>query len=230
MPAPSYIFVLCPPFAGSTILWKLVCTSPQVSAFETEGQFLPGVRELMRVTPWRARRLLPWEEIKAEWHRHWDENKPFLLEKSPPNLVRARQIAGHFDPAYFLIMARDPYAHCESLMRRSGLDARDAATFSLRLLTAQADNAAHLPRSLTLTYEELIDHTAQACAKIQGFLPALGALDPGAGGYAAALGGLVNLNAAKIAGLSAADLAVMGEVFSTRRDVLAFWGYELRPA
>ncbi len=29
---PSYLFVLCPPYSGSTLLWKLLSTSQNVSS------------------------------------------------------------------------------------------------------------------------------------------------------------------------------------------------------
>ena len=112
----SYLFILCPPYSGSTVLWKLVSTSEAVSSLPTEGQFIPEVKAILRATPWRVPLQLPWKDIKAVWDRYWDPSKPLLVEKSPPHLMRTHDIVEHFNPVHFLIMVRNPYAHCEGLM------------------------------------------------------------------------------------------------------------------
>ena len=115
----THLFILCPPYCGSTLLWKLMSTSDNVSALPEEGQFLPEVEGIMRDKPWQRDHAMPWEQIRAVWETYWDIEKPLLVEKSPPNIIRAKAIAEHFDPARFVIMARNPYAHVEGLMRRN---------------------------------------------------------------------------------------------------------------
>ena len=56
----AYVFVLCPPYCGSTVLWKLIATSDRVSALPDEGQFLPEVKDTMRDGEWDASRHMPW--------------------------------------------------------------------------------------------------------------------------------------------------------------------------
>ncbi|MGB1141093.1 MAG: hypothetical protein ACPG1A_09355, partial [Halioglobus sp.] len=58
-----YLFVLCPPYSGSTILWKLLATSSQVSSLPSEGQFLPELEPIMRDKPWVKEHRLPWDTI-----------------------------------------------------------------------------------------------------------------------------------------------------------------------
>lgn len=103
----SYVFILCPPYCGSTLLWKLVLTSTVVSALPSEGQFLPEVKEIMRQDPWNVNVKLPWVKIKEVWDGYWDHNKLLLLEKSPPNLIRAKEIEQHFNPVYFLLKVNE---------------------------------------------------------------------------------------------------------------------------
>jgi hypothetical protein len=45
---PIHLFVLCPPYSGSTVLWKLLATSPNVSALPVEGQFLESTQGVMK--------------------------------------------------------------------------------------------------------------------------------------------------------------------------------------
>lgn len=162
----SYIFILCPPYSGSTILWKLIATSPRVSSLPKEGQFIPEVREIMRKEPWNPEIHLPWDLIKTTWEGYWDQSKPFLVEKSPPNIIHTSEIIEHFHPIYFLIMVRNPYAHCEGLIRRNKWSARQAVEFSLRCLIQQIVNTEALNKAISFTYEALVEDPEEICKKI----------------------------------------------------------------
>lgn len=228
-----YLFVLCPPYCGSTLLWKLLSTSANVSALPNEGQFLPELSDVMREKPWDASRVFPWPEIKRVWESYWDLSKPVLLEKSPPNLIRTREIVAHFQPVKFIIMVRDPYAQVEGLMRRNGWKERFSAHFAMRWLRAQLDNARVLENALVLTYESLVANPVQACEKLAAFIPALRDLDPTASFEVHSIDGTVNrpiteLNSKKIAALSPESLATMNTVFEQHADTLAAWGYQIR--
>lgn len=227
-----YLFILCPNYSGSTLLWRLVSTSPHVSALPAEGQFLPELREIMRTKPWDADHPLPWDHIRQVWHRYWDPSKRFALEKSPPNLIRAPQIESHFSPASFIVMVRDPYAHCEGLMRRNGADARTAAEFSLDCLRAQRDNASRLDNAISFTYEQLCDDPRGTAQRILEFLPDLETLDWQAQFKVHAIDGnaartIHNYNAVKLRELGNQHVRVITEVLSQAPDVLSYWGYKL---
>jgi len=127
-------------------------------------------------TPWDSDVAYRWDEIKAVWDSYWDHEKPLLVEKSPPHLIRTREIVKHFKPVHFLIMVRNPYAHCEGLMRYRGWDPVTAAQFTVRCLRQQADNAEHLENNISFTYEDLCEAPESVCRRIQCFLPQLGAL------------------------------------------------------
>lgn len=227
----SYLFVLCPPYSGSTILWKLLSTSDSVSSLPTEGQFLPELEPIMRAKPWVKEHELPWPRIKQIWDAHWDQGKPVLLEKSPPNIIRTKDIERHFQPARFVIMVRNPYAHAEGLMRRNNWTATRAARFSMMCLATQLQNRRQLDDSLVLTYEALVADPRHACARLQAFLPALGTLDAEASFEVHSVDGvvdrpIVDLNSKKIATLDEAALNDMNRVFRDQPDVLAGWGYD----
>lgn len=232
----AYVFVLCPPYCGSTVLWKLIATSERASALPDEGQFLPEVRDAMRDRPWDASRRMPWPEIKAAWHRYWDDSKPYLLEKSPPHLIRTAEIREHFDPVRFVVMVRDPYAHVHGLMTRNRWSAAEAARFAVRCLQAQRHNLEHDPDALRLTYEELVDRPEAAARRIEAFLPELGALDARARFRTPTLRGpverpLVNLNRQKVGLLTRRDVRAINAELEPHRELLAYWGYALyRPS
>tara|TARA_R110002072_G_scaffold100555_5_gene221565 strand:- start:26427 stop:27143 length:717 start_codon:yes stop_codon:yes gene_type:complete len=228
----SYLFVLCPPYSGSTLLWKLLSTSANVSALPMEGQFLPELKEVMRDKPWRGDHTLPWGDIKRVWESYWDKSKPVLLEKSPPNLIRTREIRANFQPVRFIVMVRNPYAQAEGLMRRNNWTASRAANFSMMCLRTQLENASTLDDSLVMTYESLVQDPVKACAQMAGFIEELSDVDPSASFEVHSIDGtrhrpITDLNSKKIAALSADDMATINTVFQQHRETIAAWGYEL---
>ncbi|HAA17937.1 MAG TPA: hypothetical protein DCP28_03845 [Cytophagales bacterium] len=238
VPEHKYLFVLCSTFSGSTLLNELLSTSRQVSANHTrgtrEGQTLPTVRPLMFDPPerrWDPSAPLDWEAIQREWMKYWDQTKPILLEKSPPNLLRAEAIASVFRPAYFLVMTRNPYAQCESIMRRSGWSATASAEFAMLSLKFQKHNLEVLPNALFVTYEHLTDSPEEVVGKIKEWLPESSDLNPNqefnAHNYLQKPLAIQNLNAEKIKALSPQDMADINRVFSSQSELLTYFGYAL---
>ncbi|MDE0950541.1 MAG: sulfotransferase [Halioglobus sp.] len=228
----SYLFVLCPPYSGSTLLWKLISTSNNVSALPSEGQSLPELKTLMRGKPWDAAQVLPWPEIKAVWETYWDKGKPVLLEKSPPNLIRVDDILAHFQPVKFVVMVRNPYAHAEGLIRRNDMKLKRAANFSMMCLRTQMANVRKLDDVLVLTYESLVEDPVKACQQLAAFMPHLDDIDPAASFEVHSIDGtlerpITDLNAKKIASLDADTIAAMNEVFVQHEQTFEDWGYTL---
>lgn len=234
-----YLFVLCSHSSGSTALWRLLQTSPNVSALPVEGQFVEPVGPLMRKTPWNEQAVLPWPAIKAEWEKLWDLGRPILLEKSPPHLVRAHSIEQAFSNAHFIVMVRNPYAYCEGSKRRgrTGLGyGRDASYAQIargwvREGEHQMGNLRLLQRVMCITYEELADKPAATVAKLLAFMPGLERLDSQAAHLIHSLEGwlerpLTNLNAVQIARLSAGDVAEINGVLRQHPEVMTFFGYD----
>ncbi len=230
-----YVFILCPPFSGSTLLWKLISTSTAVSIHPREGQALPETKKIFRDHKWNADAELPWKEIKSIWEGYWNHDKPLLIEKSPPHIIRADDIARHFQPSSFIVMVRNPYAHCEGLMRRNhaqtGANAHKAAEFTIRCLKQQAENSRKLRNVLSFTYEELVASPKSVCSRITSFLPQIGQLDCSQEFKIHSIDGrikrgIVNLNKKKIHNLSVSDLKQINQVFMKNADIMDFWGYE----
>ncbi|MCI5144565.1 MAG: hypothetical protein D3923_03340 [Candidatus Electrothrix sp. AR3] len=235
----SYIFILCPPFSGSTVLWRLVGTSDSVSSHPQEGQVLPGVKGIMCLFSWNSSVVtlpdekLPWPKIKEIWESYWDQTKPLLLEKSPENICRTSEIVEHFNPVYFLLMIRNPYAHCQGLLRRSNLnmDAKKAAEFTVYCMRQQAENAKKLNNIVSFTYEELTEDPGTVSKKIQSLISNIGVLkdkQPFKGNSIKGIKArpLVNLNKQKIELLSVSDLKKINQVLKRHVDIMNYWGYE----
>jgi hypothetical protein len=116
--------------SGTTLLARLLAAHPQISGFSgtdapaDEGQHLqsvyPSDHEYGRpgrfgfspemhltessplVSEKNARKLF------EEWSPHWDLSRPFLLEKSPPNLLKSRFLQALYPDSAFVVIVRHP--------------------------------------------------------------------------------------------------------------------------
>ena len=77
MESQKYLFLLCTPSSGSTVLWRLLCTSRKVTALPCEGQWMEGMRGILG-TPdrWNPEKFIPWPEARTYWHGYWNPRKP----------------------------------------------------------------------------------------------------------------------------------------------------------
>ncbi|MBE9126712.1 MULTISPECIES: sulfotransferase family protein [unclassified Coleofasciculus] len=116
--------------SGTSLLCRTLREHPQISGFsntgaiEDEGQWLQSVYSPAQVYGGPGRfgfnqssfmdeksDLVSSENAQKlfqEWKKHWDLNKPVLLEKSPPNLVRSRFLQAMFPNSFLIIMLRHP--------------------------------------------------------------------------------------------------------------------------
>lgn len=233
-----YLFILSPPFCGSTLLNEILSTSNAVSVnnprFQREGQKLPRVRDIMFTEArWDENVDYDWNFIKKEWRKYWDITKPVLLEKSPSNIVRARSIEKHFQPSYFIVWSRNPYAHCESLLRREGAkyNAITAAEFAIKCLQHQRDNSESLRNVLRISYEMLTDNTSQFLDDVIAFMPELKDINTSkkfnAHNFKSKKMEIRSLNQEKISKLTSSEFNEINEVFSENLQVLNYFNYSL---
>ena len=159
----KYLFILSPPFCGSTLLNHIISSSKNVSSnniyHSREGQQLPGVKKVLfdNKRRWHPDTTFDWTFIKSEWEKYWDVTKSILLEKSPCSIVRADVLVEAFVPAYFVIIYRNPYAHCEGVMRRNKWPPEKAANFVIKCLRFQKKNKLQLKNAITFSYEEMTE-------------------------------------------------------------------------
>lgn len=223
----AYLFILCPPASGSTLLHKILQTSPYTSAFHGEGQAL-AKEILFTKDRWNPKKAIPWDIVKEIWLKKWDLNKPILLEKSPPHLIRAHQLEGCFPQSYFVIMLRNPYAFCEGVKRRWGktFTYRNIAKFWIICAWYQIANIKTLKHNIWFTYEDLTSNPDRVCKQLIDFMPQFGALNPEKkfDVFEKSMS-IDNLNQQQISYLSHEDIFEINVVLKRYPDFLAFFNY-----
>ncbi len=223
----KYLFLLCPPASGSTLLQKILSTSPHTSVFKVEGQTLVK-SVLFTEDRWNPGKVIPWDQVKETWALHWDLNQPVCVEKSPTHLIRARQLAACFSPSYFMIIMRNPYAFCEGVKRRWGksFTYRNIAKLWIICAFYQIGNIKTLKPCLRFTYEELTDNPDVVCRKMIDFIPEIDELRPEKtfDVFEKSLN-ITNLNSEQISHLSRDDIAEINSVLKRFPKFLSFFRY-----
>lgn len=189
-----YLFVAFPNNSGSTLVYNLLATSPNVSCFQQNKEGHDVCREYMphpgklphqptrTFTESTAYFLDPkeynWEMIKKRWHHAWNMKKPIQLEKSPTNVVKARLMAYHLQPSKFILGIREPRAFVKSL-EAFNVKAYDAALHWKRCAEAQLENMKHIDpsRFILIRYIDICERPERACCDLIEFEPLLERLD-----------------------------------------------------
>lgn len=193
--------------SGTSLLARALARHPAVSGFEgtgapeDEGQHLQSVYPIAKVhggpgkfgfaaashltetsplaTAENGARIL------EEWSGHWDLDKPVLLEKSPPNLLKTRFLQALFPGASFVLILRHPIP--VALATARWRETRRLHRLIEHWLVAHelfAADRERLERVLVLRYEDLVRDPAAALGGVLRFLELEGTapavdVDPG---------------------------------------------------
>jgi hypothetical protein len=188
----KFIFIAGLHRSGTTVLADCLSEHPQVSGFagtglpKDEGQFLQSVYPLawkyggpgkfgffeeMHLT--ETSELLTEEnkeKISCEWGQYWDLSKPFLLEKSPPNILKTRFLQAIFPDSYFIIILRHPVANAYANQKWSETGIYSLFEHWLACHKIFDQDKQHLKNVLVLKYEDFVKDPDDYLQKIYGFL------------------------------------------------------------
>lgn len=233
----KFLFILTPPYCGSTLLNQILSTSDNLSCNNhlgvREGQLLPEVKDIMFYNKgWHEDVSYPWEKIKKVWMKYWDQRKTILMDKSNTNIMRVGAIKEVFDNIVFLAMVRNPYAQVEGIIRRNNATTEYAAAFALKCLRYQKENKESEKNILFLSYEDLCDNKDESIEKIQDFIPELGTVnsDIEFSAHNFKTKGkmkIQNLNDEKINKLSFEQIKIINSYFKKDEKLLNYFGYSI---
>jgi Sulfotransferase family len=179
--------------SGTTVLARLLAAHPQISGFSdtgapaNEGQHLQsvypsdheygrpgrfGFAPEMHLT--EASSLVSEQSAATlfeEWAPYWDLSRPYLLEKSPPNLLKTRFLQALFPRSAFVVVVRHPIpvTLATAKWRRTRRYHRLLEHWLRCHALFEADRE-HLDRAHVLHYEQLVQNPAGVLRGIFEFL------------------------------------------------------------
>jgi hypothetical protein len=109
-------------------------------------------------------------KLFLEWSRYWDLSKPYLLEKSPPNLIRTRFLQAMFPPSYFIVLMRHPIAVAYATQKWSKSSLESLVRHWITCHEIFERDRIYLKNVLVLKYEAFVRDPAQTLASICSFL------------------------------------------------------------
>ena len=124
---PHFVFILTPPYAGSTAIAKYLATSPNIGLLRKNGEgqtLVPGIQR-----NWNTDARIDGGSIRSTWLNRYQEINSdgrikIIVEKSPPNMVRIDALRSLFRETTCLVNNRDPVAFCSSTFFRNTPDLR----------------------------------------------------------------------------------------------------------
>jgi hypothetical protein len=96
------------------------------------------------------------ERLFREWSTYWDLRKQYLIEKSPPNLVRTRFLQQLFPTCKFIIILRHPVAIAYATKKWSKTTIPSLIEHSLRCYERFGSDLPFLRSVYVLRYEEFV--------------------------------------------------------------------------
>jgi len=254
----KHLFVVCANNSGSTLLHHLlgscekVVQLPRLGKHATSseghnhaGKAMPhpgkyGVLGLWTEKPdiFTKGKSYNWGKIKEKWYEAWTSQAAeglgghILVEKSPPNVLRASLLERQFENSYFIVMTRNPYATSEGLRRRHGYRLDRCAAHYAQAMKFQVKNLKNLKNVICITYEDLCDNQKYVKKKISAFLPELSDLSfkEKLSGHHSVMGkrnmNIVNLNEVQIGNLSNIDIRTINKVLKKYKKEMNFFNYE----
>lgn len=193
MPDRLLVFVTGLHRSGTTLLATSLARHPDVSgltgtgAKEDEGQHLQDVvpparayggagrfaldprAHLTEESPLATRENA--DRLFTQWARYWDLDRPVLVEKSPPTIVRTRYFQALFPEARFVVSVRHPVVAALSTRKwRRGVRLTALVEHWLAAHETLLADLPHLRAVHVVKYEHLVADPSGALREVGAFL------------------------------------------------------------
>ncbi len=168
----KYIFILCPPFQGSTIIVNLLDSSKAVSTMLSQNTWAGESQWLIKKHGDKMYESNRWDPeyninmgiFKNILDTYLDKNKLMFVEKSPPNICRAKKFQDYFSTfgeVYFIISIRSPYS------------TKSSAEDWVKYARYQKKNIETLNNTIVTSYEDICLNLDIFISKIKEKIPEL---------------------------------------------------------
>lgn len=193
--------------SGTTLLARCLAAHPEASGLTNTGVSEDEGQHLQSVYPAAARYGGPGrfgfapemhlteqspliteanrQQLLADWSRYWDRERPILIEKSPPNMLKTRFLQALFPDARFILVLRHPVATTFATRQMSGH--KQIGTLIRHWLVCNElmlRDISHLQHVTLLRYEDLVaegDNELMRLHSFMGIAPEPYGLEPKSG-------------------------------------------------
>ncbi len=240
---PVFLFLFTPPYSGSTALAMILKSAEGHVGLNRicEGNWLvPGLSQDDRGNP---EKFVDWDSVRSVWLKKLSELEKeggevkLVVEKSPPNLVRAEQILKAFPKHEIMVFNRNPYANCSSMLHRrkgSELMPEDQRIALLAELASKwlrraghAKNIIDVHDPVAFTYEQFCEDVEATVNMAIERIPALAGINPHlevkVKDYPPQK--ISDQNKRQISLLSEAELEAIAEILKDHEGLLNAFGY-----
>ncbi len=180
----KWIFILGCNNSGTTLISNVLRQHPLISGMPREGQKLtkiaPTPEKLGCPRLWTERldvfRLTENDNrynkarLVYDWIKYKRGETEFILEKSPPDMLRSRWLQEVFGNCYFIGLVRNGYAVCEGMRRRNGHSLERCARHWNLSNKIMLEDSRFLNRFKLLTYEEFTRDPIAVSSSLADFL------------------------------------------------------------
>lgn len=108
--------------------------------------------------------------IFDQWRAHYDMSREYLVEKSPPNIVRTRFLQKLFPDSKFIFILRHPLAVSYATRKWSGTSVQSLFKHYLMVHEIMMCDLANLHSAYILKYEALVADPPKEIDRMFGFL------------------------------------------------------------
>lgn len=242
---PHFLFIITPPYSGSTALAELLNTSHRTMILQErgEGQWLvPGLCGRGR---WDPEKEVNYHSVKSVWLNKYQrvkrltQNIDVVIEKSPPNMMRIERLSSQFQDFSFIANNRDPYANSASNFYRvfdaGKIDSERRTKIFARLARNWLMRSSRI-RELVFTLDIPLLTYEQFCQNPSSVLNILNlpdgvseTINPQASvkvkSYKAQP--ISNHNKHQISHLTDEDIACISKILEPYSELVAFFGYQI---
>lgn len=239
-----FLFVLTPPFSGSTALAKVLSSAKGAALLQEKGEGQWLVPGLLQSDRWNPRKFVDWESVQAVWMAQVEAMErargrvDVVIEKSPPNIVRPKQLVNSFPNSALLAFNRNPYANCASILYRKHHAEKMSASARIGTIRMLAEcwrqrsewlrQAIESLDPLYFTYEAFCSDPKGMVQQVAERVPQLGDIDVNRSfrikDYPDQK--IENQNPRQVAKLSLQEKEAIHDELQNHIELLAFFGYE----
>jgi Sulfotransferase family len=190
----KFVFIAGLHRSGTTFLARLLRNHDEISGFENtdvpkdEGQHLQNVYPPAKLLGGpglfgfhknaylnESSELITTQNKEAlfrQWSKYWDLTKPFLLEKSPPNILKTRFLQEVFPNSFFIFITRHPIAVSMATNAFTGRSIELDKQIDHWLICHEKfqDDLPYLRNVIMFKYEDFVENTQKYLDKISDFL------------------------------------------------------------